>query len=190
MIINNVKRFILFGLLTTAAYGCTNVSHTPQVFSGENLITPYSGFLAGWKVVVENKAHYHSRMWQHPELGFKSAYVVSVTPKENRSNQYFRNVIDKPGIASCINFSSETIDSTVYADYPKEFWQTNCLRKDGSKAQILHLLLKGTDSLYHIQKIWQGSFNSSELTIWKKRFEQIYVCDTRSLKPNCPMQIK
>ncbi len=186
MIINSVKRLTLLGLLTTTLLGCANVGHKAQVFSGENLITPYSGFLAGWKVMVENKAHYHSRMWQHPELGFKNAYIVSVTPTENHSNKYFRNIIDKPGIESCEKFSSDTITSKTNATYAKEFWQTVCLRKNGSKAKILHLLLRGNDSLYHIQKIWQGNFTMAEVNTWQNRFKQIYVCDTRIAKQNCP----
>ncbi|WP_085297354.1 hypothetical protein [Cognaticolwellia mytili] len=185
MIIDNVKRLTLFGLLTSLL-GCTNVSHTPQVFLGENLITPYTGFLAGWKVIIENQAHYHSRMWQHPALGFKSSYVVSVTPKEKHNNKYFRNIIDKPGIESCINFSSETINSTIDTNYPKEFWQTTCLRKNGSEAKILHLLIQGNDSLYHIQKIWQDKYSLEEISLWQSRLEQSYVCDSRSLEAKCP----
>ena len=187
--INTIKIFLI-GLISISIFGCANVKHKPQLFQGENLITPYSGFLAGWKVIVENKAHYHSRMWQHPEQGFKNAYVVSVTPQESHNNQYFRNIIDKPGIESCENFVSKTIESNAVAFYAKEFWQTDCLRKDGNKAKILHLLLRGNDSLYHIQKIWQGNFKKSELDTWKNRFDQIYVCDTRIEKHTCPLVTK
>jgi hypothetical protein len=183
---NKINSVVFWGLIFTL-FGCTSIAHKTQVFNGENLITPYSGFLAGWKVFVENKDHYYSQMWQHPELGLKDAYVVSVTPSEKMNLVHFRKIIDKPGIDSCTKFTSETINSSQQAIFPKEFWRTHCLRKDGSEAQILHLLIKGTDSLYHIQKIWQESLAVNELSTWKKRFEQIYVCDTRSLKPNCPI---
>ena len=186
MIKKRIIKNSLIGLISIASLGCVNVKHQPQVFSGENLITPYSGFLAGWQVHVENKPHYHSRMWQHPELGFKDAYVVSVTPREQNALSHFRAVIDQPGIQSCENFTSSTIDSKHPADYPAEFWQTNCLRKDTSEAIILHLLLRGNDSLYHVQKIWQGTFASAELDAWISRFQQIYICDTRSQKSPCP----
>ena len=167
-------------------FGCANVKHQPQLFQGENLITPYSGFLAGWEVFVENKAHYHSRMWQHPELGFKDSYVVSVTPREQNNLLHFRKVIDKPGVDSCVKFTSTTMTSNLAAEYPSELWQTDCLRKDTSNAKILHLLIRGNDSLYHIQKIWQGSFESTAEDAWIKRFNEIYVCDTRSQKSPCP----
>lgn len=177
---------ILIGLISISIFGCANVKHKPQLFQGENLITPYSGFLAGWKVSVENKKHYHSRMWQHPELGFKSSYVVSVTPREKIDVLHFRKIIDEPGNDSCLNFTSKTINLTAKPNYPQTLWQTQCLRKDNSEARILHLLIQGNDSLYHIQKIWQGEHPPEDISLWQNRFQQIYVCNTRSLKAHCP----
>lgn len=186
MDLKKVIQSSLICLTSITVLGCANVKHQSQVYTGENLITPYSGYLAGWKVYTENKPHYHSRMWQHPELGFKNAYVVSVTPREKNNLAHFRTVIDEPGIQSCDNFTSNTIRSNLQANYPVEIWQTNCIRKNTSQAKILHLLVRGKDSLYHVQKIWQGSFESTAEDDWIKRFNEIYVCDTRSQKFPCP----
>lgn len=182
----NKINHVLFSTLIFTLFGCSSIEHKTQIFNGENLITPYSGFLAGWKVSVENKEHYHSRMWQHPELGFKSSYVVSVTPREKIDVLHFRKIIDEPGNDSCLNFTSKTLNLTAKPNYPQTLWQTQCLRKDNSEARILHLLIQGNESLYHIQKIWQGEHPLAEISLWQKRFQQIYVCDTRSLKDNCP----
>ena len=177
---------MLLGLLTFTLVGCTSVAHKAQVFNGENLITPYSGFLTGWQLSIENKEHYHSRMWQHPESGFKDSYVVSVTPREKISILHFKKIINKPGFDSCASFTSQTINVNTKPHYPQTLWQTQCLRKDNSEAKILHLLIQGNDSLYHIQKIWQGEHPPKEISLWQSRFKQIYVCDTRSLKAHCP----
>lgn len=188
MVVNkkSILNYFLVGLISITMLGCANVKHRPQVFQGENLITPYSGFLSGWQVHVDNKEHYHSRMWQHPELGFKNAYVVSVTPREKTKLSHFKTIIDKPGFDSCEKFTSTVINYHAKTDYLHEFWQTACLRKDQVHAKILHLLIQGNDSLYHIQKIWQGNVNSAELEAWRTRFKQIYICDTRSQKSLCP----
>lgn len=183
----NLIKISAIWLISLSIFGCANVEHKPQVFQGENLITPYSGFLAGWKVFVENKAHYHSRMWQHPKLGFKNTYVVSVTPAEKISLAHFRRIIDKPGIDSCVKFTSTTINSNASTEHPTEIWQTDCLRKDENNAKILHLLIMGNESLYHVQKIWQVEYTSNEVNTWVDRFKQIYICDTRSQKSMCPV---
>jgi len=166
--------------------GCSNVvEHKTLVYQGENLITPYSGFLAGWQMSVENKENYKVRMWQHPIDGFKNAYVISVTLPINKLAD-IRQVIDEPGYESCEKFTTFTLQSSPNKLYPSEMWQTNCSKKDGSKAEILHLILQGQDSFYHVQKIWQGNINAKEIKQWQNRFKQIYLCDSRITKVICP----
>jgi len=167
--------------------GCTSVvEHKIPRFEGENLITPYSGFLAGWHMSVENKENYHTRMWQHPIHGFKDAYVISVTLPIKKKLAYFREVIDQPGYDACSAFSTLTLYSSTNNPYPSEIWQTSCEKKNGSEAKILHLILQGNDSFYHIQKIWQGDIETKEINDWQKRFKQIYLCDSRSAIAICP----
>lgn len=174
-------------ILISALASCANiVAHKPTIFKGENLITPYSGFLSGWRVFVENKENYHSRMWQHPVHGFNDAYVVSVSTPEHKAISQIRGVIDRPGYNSCVKFSTLTLPSKLSSTYPSELWQTQCKKKDGSEAKILHLILQGQDSFYHIQKIWQGNIVNQEITQWQERFRQIYLCDSRAEKSTCP----
>lgn len=184
----NISKKILFAVaLASALAGCANiVEHKTRVFKGENLITPYSGFLSGWRVLVENKENYHSRMWQHPVDGFNDAYVVSVSTPERKVLSQIRSIIDMPGYNSCVKFSTLTLQSTSNSSYPSELWQTHCKKKDGGEAKILHLILQGQDSFYHIQKIWQGNVVTQEIAEWQERFQQIYLCDSRIDKPACP----
>jgi len=175
---------------------CANViEHKVSDFEGENLITPYSGFLVGWQLSVKNFENYHSSVWQHPTRGFNDAYVISVTLPDKEIS-YYRQVIDKPGYDSCVDFSTVTIqhsiaytllnESSDYNHYPRELWQTHCTKKDGSEAKILHLILQGQDSFYHMQKIWQDSFRTEEINAWQQHFKQTYLCDTRKPGMVCP----
>lgn len=187
MRIRAMKNVSLLSMCFIFIGGCTSVvEHKIAVFEGENLITPYSGFLAGWHVSVENKENYHARIWQHPTYGFKDAYVISVTLPEQKELAYFRQVIDKPGYDSCSEFTTLTLYSSPENIYPSEIWQTNCKKKNGNEAKILHLMLQGHDSFYHIQKIWQGNFKAQEIDDWQKRFKQIYLCDSSSTVAACP----
>ncbi|MFT6691736.1 MAG: hypothetical protein ACJAXH_002270 [Colwellia sp.] len=182
-----IKNIFLLSLSSICLIGCTNiVEHKTSVFKGENLITPYSGFLAGWHVSIDNKKNYHSRMWQHPIHGFKDAYVISVTSPKDKKIAYFRQVIDQPGYDACVEFTTLTLESFPNELYPSEIWQTNCKKKNGRKAKILHLMLLGKDSFYHVQKIWQDNFISSEIEQWQSRFKQIYLCDSRATVIICP----
>jgi len=176
----------LFSVLFLTLIGCASIEHKTKVFEGENLITPYSGFLADWQVSDDNQEHYHSRMWQHPIHGFKDAYVVSVSLPEQRKIADIRQIIDKPGYDTCIEFSTFTLQSSLNVRYPSEIWQTNCKKKNGSEAKILHLVLQGQAGFYHIQKIWQNNFIVSDIAQWQRRFKQIYLCDTRTTAAICP----
>ncbi len=186
----NISKKILFTVaLASVLAGCANiVEHKTRIFKGENLITPYSGFLSGWRLLIEDKENYHSRMWQHPVHGFNDAYVVSVSTPERKALSQIRSVIDMPGYNSCVKFSTLTLtlSSTSNSSYPSELWQTYCKKKDGSEAKILHLILQGQDSFYHVQKIWQGYIVAQEITEWQERFQKIYLCDSRVDKSTCP----
>ncbi|TWX71388.1 hypothetical protein [Colwellia sp. C1TZA3] len=187
MQIKTIKNILLLSLSYIFLVGCTNiVEHKVSVFKGENLITPYSGFLAGWYLSIENKENYQSRIWQHPVYGFKDAYVISVTLPEDKKIAYFRQVIDQPGYDACAEFTTLTLQSSPDEPYPSEIWQTNCKKKNGSEAKILHLMLLGKDSFYHVQKIWQDRFISNAIEQWQSRFKQIYLCDSRATVVVCP----
>lgn len=179
------KKHLLICLLPILA-NCSSVVHQPKVYTGENLITPYSGFLAGWTVYIDNKDGYHSRMWQHPLKEFTDSYMVSVTRKTQYGPQHYRKIVDKPGTLSCDTFQSITLPIESSRNYPTQYWETSCKNKNGSKSKILHRMLQGNDSFYHIQKIWQNEYNELDINLWKERFEQVYICDTRDLLPSCP----
>ncbi|MGB2741664.1 MAG: hypothetical protein WBC60_14035 [Cognaticolwellia sp.] len=182
-----VKKIALFVFSYISLIGCANVvEHKSRVYKGENLVTPYTGFLAGWHVSVKNQKDYHSSIWQHPTEGLNDAYIVSVTLPTQNEIAYYRNIIDQPGYDSCIKFTSTTLKSVLTKEYPSETWQTNCKKTDGNEAKILHFILQGHDSFYHIQKIWQDNFIAQDIDNWQNRFKQIYLCDSRKESTVCP----
>ena len=182
-----VKKIALFVFFYISLIGCANVvEHKSRVYKGENLVTPYTGFLAGWHVSVKNQKDYHSSIWQHPTEGLNDAYIVSVTLPTQNEIAYYRKIIDQPGYNSCVKFTSTTLTSGLNKKYPSETWQTSCMKTNGSEAKILHFILKGHDSFYHIQKIWQDNFVAQEIENWQNRFQEIYLCDSRKESTLCP----
>ncbi|UUO22224.1 hypothetical protein FGD67_02670 [Colwellia sp. M166] len=190
MKIKAMQKHFLFSAILIAVTGCVNINeHKTTALKGENLIAPHAKLLAGWHITIENKENYHTSIWQHPTDGLKDAYMVSVTLPAQKDIRYFRQVIDQPGYSSCIKFTTLTVLSSPSSVYPSEIWQTHCQKKNGNEAKILHLMLQGQDSFYHIQKIWQDSFNAQEIIAWQNRFKGMYLCDSRVATSTCPKMI-
>lgn len=175
------------GIFTVLLMGCSTIAHKSTIYQGENLITPYSGFLTGWTHYSENTHGYQSLMWQHPKHKFADSYAVSISKISNNNPKHYRQIVDKPGKISCSLFSSETLSSQPNAYYPREYWETLCQHENGKQSKVLHLMIKGRDSYYHIQKIWQNNFSSQIVNEWKQRFEKVYLCDTRTSSQSCPI---
>ncbi|WP_158077076.1 hypothetical protein [Cognaticolwellia aestuarii] len=50
----------------------------------------------------------------------------------------------------------------------------------------MHAILQGKDSVYHLQKIWQGQVILKDIKKWQWRFNQVYICDSRVSDAQCP----
>lgn len=183
-------KFNLIIIFTIIFMGCSTVEHKSTVYQGENLITPYSGFLAGWTHYSENTADYQSLMWQHPEHEFADSYAVSISKISKHNPKHYRQIVDKPGKVSCAIFSSKTLSSQPDEYYPREYWETLCQHKNGRQSKVLHLMIKGHDSFYHIQKIWKNNLLPQVVSHWKQRFEKVYLCDTRTSTRLCPTMVQ
>lgn len=174
-------------LLAVTLASCATIEHQTKVYQGENLITPYSGYLAGWEVSINNEAFIETRMWQHPTLGFADSYIINVSSYNKKPLSYYRNIIDEPGHKACSKFNSHILSFEENEQVLSLFWETKCVNKNQSSSKILHLLMQGDESLYHIQKVWQGNVTTNKVKEWEKRIRKTYLCDTRKKSMPCPI---
>lgn len=181
------KIITIVSVILFTGSGCSNLTkHLNTQLLGENLITPEASFLADWVISVHHKQNYHSRRWLHQKHGSNDSYIISVTKPISKNIAYYRRMLDEPGQVSCSDFSSITLSTKSNSHYPNEIWQTNCIKSNGEQAQILHAILQGKDSVYHLQKIWQGQVILKDIKKWQWRFNQVYICDSRVSNAQCP----
>lgn len=176
--------------LTLTLIFLSDKSFSQELKKGENLITEYSLELSSWKFGKQEKGKFKQFMWQNPEKGWADSYIVSITNNHKGSLQGVRTASDAPGHENCDTFESTDISFPKDLGFPVMYWQTNCSKSNDFKAKMLHLLIFGKDSLYHLEKTWQGDVSESEIQKWKSRFETVYVCDTRNKSLPCPVKVE
>lgn len=157
-----------------------------EFYKGENLITPYEMDSDKWEVLQKVEGSFKSMMWRRKAKGMADAYVVNIQGGNNSKLKKVRKIQDAPGKKSCQSFESIDLDPIANKNYESIMWRTVCSNGDDFKAQILHLAIKGKDSIYHIQKIWRGDLPDDEMRNWVETFKKIYVCDSRDESKKCP----
>lgn len=155
-------------------------------FPGENLITPYELDADQWDVLQKNEGSARGVMWRSKAKGFDDLYVVNVYTGSSATLAEMRAAQDAPGRANCDSFESIDLDPIPSRNYDALRWRTVCTNGADFKAQILHLVIVGKDSLYHLQKIWRGETSDAEVAQWVTRFDKVLVCDTRDAGKACP----
>jgi hypothetical protein len=113
-------------------------------------------------------------------------YAVSVYHDLKASLSDVRTLQDKPGQQHCAKFESTLIEEQPVNGYQRMIWRTLCVRTDSSKSSILHLVVQGRDSFYHVQKMWRFDVPQSDVDTWSTRLKSILVCDTREKQQPCP----
>jgi hypothetical protein len=185
-------RIIKFLLALAILTGCEansvkELDRTPDGwFVGENLITPYSDLYSDWVGYVDSKPGYYSQMWEHPTDGFNNSYIVHIWHNNKIDLDSFRNMQDSPGKKNCEQFQTILIEHNIKYSSPSILWGTKCKLSDGRTARIIHLAIQGTDSLYHVQKIWRVKVEESDIKNWTQGLTEIYICDTRTSEKPCP----
>ena len=166
---------------------CASPPPDTDLFKGENLITPFTEELMTWQMYSQNQGGFRTRMWQKPDRGYADSYAVSVTYRDDSSTLDKRKAVDQPGVDGCASFESKTLVFPAHSGYQVEYWETLCQNGEAFKAKILHLMIRGNDSFYHLQKSWQNDFTAQDVQDWKTRFESVYICDTRLPEAPCPI---
>lgn len=175
-----IKR-LLFGLALASAGSAT---YAADWHKGEN-------FLAAVMPSAEWDAYRYPNdpslvLWKN-KSNDDDRYTVAVRRELKMHLSQFRDAQDAPGEKRCARFTSTTIDEQPVNGYPRLVWRTLCIRDDGSKTSILHLIVQGRDSFYHAMKIWRFDVVDTDVDAWVARFREFLVCDTRKNRDHpCP----
>lgn len=179
-----IKTLLLFVVLSLTT-ACSNVPNHPHLIEGEHLITPFFEDVTDWEIQEQQDHRFSSRVWLQPLTGMASAYSVTVFYMDTSTLASKRELIDSPGLEGCDVFNSASL-TFPNSEYKSEYWETSCENANGTRAQILHLMFRGKDDIYHLQKSWQGEVPRDSIAQWKAKFETVYICENKTKISPCP----
>lgn len=151
---------------------------------GENFVTRPVPAAAEWDL-VQDPNHPTTRLWKNKK-NEKEQYRIDLFRGSEDTLAEVRMALDGPGKASCASFDTTTIRETPVKGYPRLLWRSDCARGDGAKQTLLQLAVRGRDGLYLSMRIWPFEVADAEVQTWTERFEQFFVCDTRTQNHPCP----
>jgi len=157
-----------------------------EPYNGENLITPYEQDNSKWTLIRQAGKDFKSVLWRSKLKGMADAYIINIQDSNISSLKHTRETQDEPGRRNCASFQSIDLEAPQNKKHESVMWRTTCTKEKDFKAQILHLAIKGKDSIYHLQKIWVGKTPDKKLQKWTNMFKEVYVCDTRTKEKQCP----
>lgn len=165
-------------------FACSSTN--PEHFKGENLVVPFVKDLKNWQLFQTDEAGIRSNMWQRSGERWADTYAVSIYAGEQADLDAKRTLMDAPGEETCEVFSSTLLVHPNIQTYDYLFWETECKIQGNVVAKVIHLMIQGSDSFYQIQKAWRVGFSPSDITQWRSRFLDTFVCDNRNANTLCP----
>lgn len=169
-------------LSTALISGCAT---NQGFFKGENLIQPMPLPEESWVAYEKQDGHVYQRMWSKNDHNDQlKADIYRETP--NRSVDKEKEIDDKVGKKKCDSFTSDDSRVVIENSYESLTWLSSCQIGDKEIA-VLHKAVSGTDSFYHLRRIWKSGLDDKILSVWEQYFSTVLVCDTRASGDNhCP----
>ena len=186
----NANQILNHKILLVLGVTLTLSTMAEEFFEGENLLTPYDLDSEKWEVLTNVEDSFKSMIWKSKEKGMADMYVVNIQGGNKSKLKRVRKIQDDPGRKACQKFESLELEPIPNKNYKSIMWRTVCTNGEDFKAQILHLAIKGQDSIYHLQKIWRGEVLENDMKSWISTFKKVYVCDTRKEEKLCPTEYK
>ena len=186
-----MKNRVLLSLLLQAGIFPTGLSAFEQP-QGEKLIS----FIVDpeqWEMHNKDLDQSKSMVWFNKAMRkqgrpFDDFYMVNIYAQSENDLNHMRNRYDTPGQKFCGSFESTDLPDIANQNYPSLFWRTTCLKKNDPEARIIHLVIRGKNHIYHVQKGWHGKVEQAQLEEWVDRIKSIYVCDINREDAPCPTQ--
>ncbi|WJG08580.1 hypothetical protein [Aliiglaciecola sp. LCG003] len=165
--------------------GCANQGSRYQ---GEHLVIPAIEEIKPWQLFQKDENGFRYSMWQAPGERWANTFAVSVYYQQSVDLEARRAELDKPGLESCQGFASTDLPHPKSLAVASRYWQTQCEMSGKVVARMLHLVLQGRESFYHIQKIWKYEPTQAEFEAWQQRFEASFVCNLAAEATDCPSE--
>lgn len=171
-------------LLVSWLSGCAS-QNTP--YQGENLVVPSIQLLKSWQLFQKEDHTYRSNMWQKKGQRWADTFAVSIYYQQQEDLVQKRIELDAPGKMHCQEFQSIDMPHPKTQDVSVKYWQTRCQVNGKMIARMIHLMMQGQESFYHIQKVWAFDVDESEFLFWKQQMDDTFLCDLGASDNTCPL---
>jgi len=149
------------------------------LFSGENLLQPMPLPEDSWVPYENQDGSLYQQMWSKNDHNDQlKTDVFHRTP--NRSVEREKLIDDKVGKEKCSKFESSSFELMNQTKYESLTWFSSCKTSAGIEISVLHKAISGSDSFYHLRRIWKLKPSQDQITLWREYFSTVQVCDTRS----------
>ncbi|GAC15747.1 hypothetical protein [Aliiglaciecola lipolytica] len=173
-------------IIAVSALILTACASHKNVYQGEHLVVPSIAELKSWQLFHKEDKTYRSDMWQKRGERWADTFAVSIYYHQIADLTQKRLQMDEPGKSHCQEFQSIDMSHPKMSGQGVNFWQTRCFVGEREVARMLHLMMQGQESFYHIQKVWAFEVEESTFEQWKQRMEDTFLCDMGAQNNTCP----
>ncbi|MDO6692701.1 hypothetical protein Q4574_05370 [Aliiglaciecola sp. 3_MG-2023] len=177
-------RLILTVIFITVLSACAS-QNSP--YQGENLVLPSIQELKSWQLFQKQDHRYRSNMWQKKGQRWADTFAVSIYDQLQENLQQKRIELDAPGKSHCQAFESINMTHPKINNIPFAYWQTRCEVNGKVVARMIHLMMQGQESFYHIQKVWAFDVEEPQFLFWKQQMDDTFLCNLAASDHTCPL---
>ena len=175
---------VLLGAFVLPFISTTSSANTSLPI-GENLIQPLPLPEDSWTEYEKKEGKTYIRKWVRDNGANQMLTAIFNGDKASNISQT-KEIDSKTGKKNCNEFRETEIKNGEENGYPTISWLSSCKLKGGKTISVLHKVISGKDSSYHLRRIWTKGYSDEALSAWKTYWSSVYVCDTRSETNACP----
>ncbi|MFA3793016.1 hypothetical protein AB6T38_18055 [Aliiglaciecola sp. SL4] len=177
---------VIFAVIFSYLLSACASQNTP--YQGENLVIPSIQVLKSWQLFQKQDDTYRSNMWQKKGQRWADTFAVSIYAQHQENLQQKRTELDAPGKSHCQAFQSIDMQHPKIQNVAYEYWQTRCEMNGKVVARMIHLMMQGQESFYHIQKVWAFDAQEPQFLYWKEQIDDTFLCNLGASNHTCPME--
>lgn len=177
-----------FFFMVILVSGCSNIDTQTGMLKGENLIIDYPEDMKAWKAYVAEDEHHTALRFEKPGGDEGDVLRVGIFGSIHGEDgeKFLRDLAGETEREGCSQFINTSLKYPMESIYMVKYWETLCIEDSKSQRKELNLGILGNDKLYLIQRRWKTKVPEEDVNLWKSRFEEIYLCDTRIDDTPCP----
>jgi len=169
-------RITAVALIMLVFSGCSSIAKN-EFYSGENLLQPMPLPEEAWQAYSKKDGSSSIMKWS--KNNSKDEVITHIyTGSGYRDVERDKSLDDQIGQRNCVEFSTSKSEVIKEFGYNTLIWTSNCRIKSGISIAVLHKVISGKDSFYHLRRIWKSDYSEASLQQWKDYFMTVHVCDT------------